>query len=51
MQDPRNNTPNGRTCYYCDGKDCSKTISCSGTEDRCATTTSENPHYLGLLDH
>ncbi|KAL1281610.1 hypothetical protein QQF64_000413 [Cirrhinus molitorella] len=37
--DPRTNTPNGRTCYYCKGQDCSNTVSCSGTEDRCITST------------
>ncbi|XP_056302775.1 phospholipase A2 inhibitor and Ly6/PLAUR domain-containing protein-like [Danio aesculapii] len=33
--DPNTNVPNGLKCYYCDGQNCSKTLSCSGTEDRC----------------
>ncbi|KAI2645352.1 Urokinase plasminogen activator surface receptor [Labeo rohita] len=37
--DSSTNTPNGRSCYYCDGQSCSKTVSCSGTEDRCFNAT------------
>ncbi|KAI2643898.1 Phospholipase A2 inhibitor LNF2 [Labeo rohita] len=37
--DSSTNTPNGKSCYYCDGQSCSKTVSCSGTEDRCFNAT------------
>uniref|UniRef100_A0A8C1DGT3 Lymphocyte antigen 6 family member M7 n=1 Tax=Cyprinus carpio carpio TaxID=630221 RepID=A0A8C1DGT3_CYPCA len=33
------NTPNGKTCYFCDGNTCSNTVSCSGSEDRCFNAT------------
>ncbi|XP_050949763.1 urokinase plasminogen activator surface receptor-like [Labeo rohita] len=45
--DPKNNTANGKMCYYCDGQNCSKTLSCSGTEDRCFTQSGTfNGHLL-----
>ncbi|XP_050949762.1 ly6/PLAUR domain-containing protein 3-like [Labeo rohita] len=37
--DPSNNTANGKTCYYCDGQNCSNILNCSGSEGRCLTQT------------
>ncbi|XDV38264.1 hypothetical protein PO909_007708 [Leuciscus waleckii] len=34
------NAPNGNKCYYCDEqKNCSKVLNCSGSQDRCFTST------------
>ncbi|KAG1933520.1 urokinase plasminogen activator surface receptor-like [Pimephales promelas] len=33
------NPPNGNKCYYCDGQNCSKVLSCSGSQDRCIKAT------------
>ncbi|XP_052444606.1 urokinase plasminogen activator surface receptor-like [Carassius gibelio] len=37
--DPSTSTPNGKTCYSCDGKSCLNILSCTGTEDRCIKAT------------
>ncbi|XP_048035729.1 prostate stem cell antigen-like [Megalobrama amblycephala] len=33
------NTANGKSCYYCNGKNCLNTVSCTGSEDRCIKAT------------
>ncbi|XP_027020998.2 urokinase plasminogen activator surface receptor-like [Tachysurus fulvidraco] len=30
---------NGRMCYTCDSNDCSRTVNCEGTEDRCISAS------------
>ncbi|XP_056302525.1 urokinase plasminogen activator surface receptor-like [Danio aesculapii] len=37
--DPSAGTPNGNTCYTCNGKSCSKVLRCTGTEDHCISAT------------
>ncbi|XP_056302520.1 urokinase plasminogen activator surface receptor-like [Danio aesculapii] len=37
--DPSTGTPNGNTCYSCDGNSCSNVLKCSGSEDRCIKAT------------
>ncbi|XP_067232160.1 urokinase plasminogen activator surface receptor-like [Chanodichthys erythropterus] len=39
LQDAPDPVPNGKKCYSCDGKSCSNTLNCSGTEDRCVKAT------------
>ncbi|RXN21681.1 urokinase plasminogen activator surface receptor-like protein [Labeo rohita] len=47
--DPSTNALNGKSCYYCDGQSCSKTVSCSGTEDRCFNATDpSNNTFSGI---
>jgi len=36
------NIPNGKKCYYCDGKSCSNIMDCSGSQDRCIKGTGED---------
>ncbi|XP_065100316.1 urokinase plasminogen activator surface receptor-like [Paramisgurnus dabryanus] len=33
------NSPNGKQCYYCDGKSCFNKLNCLGDEDRCLKAT------------
>ncbi|XP_067233781.1 uncharacterized protein [Chanodichthys erythropterus] len=37
--DPSTTVPNGKTCYSCDDKSCSKVLNCTGSEDRCIAAT------------
>nr|XP_055035414.1 urokinase plasminogen activator surface receptor-like [Misgurnus anguillicaudatus] len=37
VPDYNSNRPNGKQCYYCDGKSCLKKLNCLGTEDFCIT--------------
>ncbi|XP_073727613.1 phospholipase A2 inhibitor and Ly6/PLAUR domain-containing protein-like [Misgurnus anguillicaudatus] len=39
VPDSSSNSPNGKQCYYCDGKTCSNKLSCLGNEDYCITAT------------
>uniref|UniRef100_A0A8C1R1A3 UPAR/Ly6 domain-containing protein n=1 Tax=Cyprinus carpio TaxID=7962 RepID=A0A8C1R1A3_CYPCA len=46
------NTPNGKKCYYCVGKNCSNTVNCSGSEDHCVTmavNSNETPLLKGCV--
>ncbi|XDV31185.1 hypothetical protein PO909_033936 [Leuciscus waleckii] len=47
-QDPPDPVPNGKECYTCDEKSCSKPLSCTGDEDRCITLT-DNVEGLIML--
>ncbi|XP_065099893.1 urokinase plasminogen activator surface receptor-like [Paramisgurnus dabryanus] len=35
-------SPNGKQCYYCDGKSCSNILNCLGKEDYCLKATATN---------
>nr|XP_055035401.1 urokinase plasminogen activator surface receptor-like isoform X2 [Misgurnus anguillicaudatus] len=35
------NSPNGKQCYYCDGKSCFNKLNCLGDEDYCLKATGE----------
>nr|XP_055035403.1 urokinase plasminogen activator surface receptor-like [Misgurnus anguillicaudatus] len=39
VPDSSSNRPNGKQCYYCDGKSCSNRLNCLGDEDYCVTAT------------
>ncbi|KAK7158493.1 hypothetical protein R3I94_004958 [Phoxinus phoxinus] len=44
------NAPNGNKCYYCDGqKNCSKVLSCSGSQDRCITSTATSANQTVVV--
>ncbi|XP_052443315.1 phospholipase A2 inhibitor and Ly6/PLAUR domain-containing protein-like [Carassius gibelio] len=37
--DPSTRTPNGKTCYSCDGQSCLNKLSCTGNEEHCINGT------------
>uniref|UniRef100_A0A8C2K199 Lymphocyte antigen 6 family member M7 n=1 Tax=Cyprinus carpio TaxID=7962 RepID=A0A8C2K199_CYPCA len=47
--DPSNNTSSVKSCYSCDGENCSNTVNCSGSEDHCFNATGAFRNYSLIL--